>query len=45
MTKPTTEINERICKGQAVVVTAEEIIEIIKEKGVKTADRFFGGNV
>jgi uncharacterized protein (DUF39 family) len=35
MTKTTTEISERIRKGQAVVVTAEEIIEIVKEKGVK----------
>jgi uncharacterized protein (DUF39 family) len=44
MTKTTTEINERIRKGQAVVVTAEEIIKIVKEKGVRKADRFFGGN-
>jgi uncharacterized protein (DUF39 family) len=44
MTKTTTEINERIRKGQSVVVTTEEIIETVKEKGVKKADRFFGGN-
>ena len=28
------EINEKIRKGQAVVVTAEEIIEIVEEKGM-----------
>ena len=31
------EINQRIKEGRAVVVTAEEIIEIVKEKGVKEA--------
>ncbi len=31
------EINEKIKKGQVVVVTAEEMIEIVKEKGVKEA--------
>jgi len=35
--KTITEINERIAKGQAVVVTAEEIIGIVKEKGVPEA--------
>jgi len=35
--KTITEINERIGKGQAVVVTAEEIIDIVKEKGVQKA--------
>jgi len=33
------EINERIRKGQAVVVTAEEIIGIVKEKGIQKAAR------
>lgn len=33
------EINEKIKKGEAVVVTAEEIIEIVKEKGLKQAAR------
>jgi len=37
MMKTITEINERIGKGQAVVVTAEEIIDIVKEKGVQKA--------
>jgi len=31
------EINARIKKGEAVVVTAEEIIDFVKEKGVKKA--------
>ncbi len=35
MAKSFDEINEKIKKGQAVVVTAEEIIDIVKEKGVK----------
>ncbi len=35
--KTITEINERIRKGQAVVVTAEEIIDVVKKKGVKKA--------
>jgi uncharacterized protein (DUF39 family) len=33
MAKTIAEINERISKGQAVVVTAEEVIGIVKEKG------------
>ena len=33
------EINEKIKKGKAVVVTAEEIIDIVKEKGVEKAAR------
>jgi uncharacterized protein (DUF39 family) len=37
MVKTIAEINERIRKGQAVVVTAEEIIEFVEEKGVKKA--------
>jgi len=28
------EINERIKSGKAVVVTAEEIIDLVREKGV-----------
>ncbi len=35
MAKTFAEINERIKKGEAVVVTAEEIIDLVKEKGVK----------
>jgi uncharacterized protein (DUF39 family) len=39
MAKTIAEINEKIKKGQAVVVTAEEIIDIVKKKGVsKTAE-------
>jgi uncharacterized protein (DUF39 family) len=37
--KTISEINERIRKGQAVVVTAEEIIDVVKEKGVARAAR------
>jgi uncharacterized protein (DUF39 family) len=37
MAKTIAEINEKIKKGQAVVVTAEEIIEIAGEKGVRQA--------
>jgi uncharacterized protein (DUF39 family) len=33
------EINERIRQGEAVVVTAEEIIDIVAEKGVQQAAR------
>jgi len=33
------EINERIKKGEAVVVTAEEVIDLVKEKGVEQAAR------
>jgi len=33
------EINERIRKGQAVVVTAEEMIDIVDEKGTSAAAR------
>ncbi|HDP69644.1 MAG TPA: hypothetical protein ENN38_02405 [Actinobacteria bacterium] len=35
MVKSFEEINEKIKKGEAVVVTAEQIIDIVKEKGVK----------
>lgn len=34
-----TEINEKIKKGQAVVVTAEEIIELVETKGVEQVAR------
>jgi len=37
--KTIAEINEKIKKGQAVVVTAEEIIDIAREKGVARAAR------
>jgi uncharacterized protein (DUF39 family) len=37
MAKTIAEINEKIRKGQAVVVTAEEIIEIVAKKGVEQA--------
>ncbi len=37
MAKTIVEINEKIKKGQAVVVTAEEIIDIAKKKGVTQA--------
>ncbi len=35
--KTIAEINEKIKKGKAVVVTAEEVISIVKEKGLKKA--------
>lgn len=37
MSKSIAEINEKIRSGQAVVVTAEEIIGIVEEKGVERA--------
>ena len=37
MTKTIAEINEKIKKGQAVVVTAEEVIGIAKKKGISQA--------
>ena len=37
MTKTIAEINEKIKKGQAVVATAEEIVDIAKKKGVSKA--------
>jgi uncharacterized protein (DUF39 family) len=37
MAKTIREINERIKQGKAVVVTAEEIIDIAQEKGIKKA--------
>jgi len=39
MAKTIAEINEKIMTGKAVVVTAEEIIDIAKENGVKKAAR------
>jgi len=37
MAKTIQEINEKIREGKAVVVTAEEIIDIVKQKGVRKA--------
>jgi len=37
MSKTYQEINEKIKKGEAVVVTAEEIIDIVEEEGTKKA--------
>ncbi|HUT68825.1 MAG TPA: homocysteine biosynthesis protein [Dehalococcoidales bacterium] len=37
--KTIAEINEKIKKGQAVVVTAEEILDVVKEKGIQKAAR------
>lgn len=37
MLKTIAEINEKIKQGQAVVVTAEEVIDLVKEKGSKKA--------
>ena len=37
MAKTLAEINEKIKKGKAVVVTAEEIIDLVDEKGIKKA--------
>jgi uncharacterized protein (DUF39 family) len=37
MAKTLAEINEKIKKGKAVVVTAEEIIDLVDEKGTKKA--------
>jgi len=37
MAKTIDEINDKINKGEAVVVTADEIIDLVKEKGVKKA--------
>jgi len=37
--KTIAEINERIRKGQAVVVTAEEVIDLVDKKGVEKATR------
>jgi uncharacterized protein (DUF39 family) len=37
MAKTIEEINEKIREGKAVVVTAEEIIDVVKQKGLKKA--------
>ena len=37
MAKTIEEINDKIQQGKAIVVTAEEIIDIVKQKGVKEA--------
>ena len=37
MTKTIAEINEKIRTGQAVVVTAEEVIDLVEKKGVEKA--------
>jgi uncharacterized protein (DUF39 family) len=39
MAKTIAEINDKISKGQAVVVTAEEIIGLVEEKGTEEAAR------
>jgi len=39
MAKSLEEINERIRRGQVVVVTAEEMVEVVAEKGAKGAAR------
>ena len=39
MAKTIKEINERIKKGEAVVVTAEEIIDLVDKKGIKEASQ------
>ena len=39
MAKTYAEINEKIRKGQAVVVTAEEMISVVEEEGVEKAAR------
>jgi uncharacterized protein (DUF39 family) len=37
MAKSIQEINEKIKQGRAVICTAEEIIQVVKEKGLKQA--------
>ncbi len=37
MSKTYQEINEKIARGEAVIVTAEEVIDIVKERGIKEA--------
>jgi len=39
MAKTITEINEKIKQGKAVIVTAEEMINIVRENGAKQASR------
>lgn len=40
MTKTYQEINEKIASGEAVIVTAEEVIGIVKERGIKEASDY-----
>ncbi|MGL4606553.1 MAG: homocysteine biosynthesis protein [Eubacteriaceae bacterium] len=40
MAKTYQEINEKIAKGEAVIVTAEEVIDIVKARGVKEASEY-----
>lgn len=42
MGKTIKEINEKIRSGDVVVVTAEEIIDIVEKKGVEKAAREIG---
>ena len=37
MSKTYQEINEKIARGEAVIVTAEEVVDIVKERGIKEA--------
>ena len=39
MSKTISEINEKISRGEAVVVTAEEVIGLAREQGIKEAAR------
>ena len=40
MPKTYQEINEKIARGEAVIVTAEEVIDIVKERGTKEAAEY-----
>ena len=40
MAKTYQEINEKIARGEAVIVTAEEVIDIVKERGTKEAAEY-----
>jgi uncharacterized protein (DUF39 family) len=40
MAKTYQEINEKIAKGEAIIVTAEEVIDIVKERGIKEATEY-----
>ena len=44
MAKTIAEINEKIKKGKAVVVDAEEMIDIVKERGVEKAAQRCAGS-
>ena len=37
MTKTYAEINEKIKNGTAIVITADEMVKIVEDKGVKVA--------